>query len=701
VQSLRRLVGIGARELPLLPLRHPRPIVVLATAAALLGAALGRAAPEEMSYRPGDFYSHDSESFNAETELERRHPEGSRGPPDIAVIVRGSPQTAGTRTAERLKRGPSIAAVEKEILASKDGRSSYLLAWLKDREEEGTAAENVAREVDGPGVTVGGELLSRQDFKAQIADDLRRAQVIALPLLLLLGFWVFRSMVAASLPVVIGGMALLIALGMFRLATELVPLSVFSLDIALALALGLGVDYSLLMVSRFREGLDAGETPFDSARAMMATAGRTVAFSSAAISLCFSALFVIPIPFVRSVAFGGASVAVITGLFALVLLPALLVLLGPRVDALAPRAWQRPTGRTAGRRERGAWYRIALIATGRPRLVALLTAAFLVLLSLPVFSMRFTGLDATSLPTSSSARRFVEQARSEFENPFVGEISIAVHGDEGDAVNAWGRANVLAERTGLGNAFPVLFKHSADLWEARLNPTDPLFSGGARQLVSRLRQMNAPISVAGNTAAYVDSAAMLKRSLPLALAIVALSSFLFVFLATRSLVLPIKTLAMNVLSIGAALGLTVAVFQEGRLEGLLGYTSQGALMVALPLVMVAAAFGLMTDYGLFLLMRIQEERERGATDRQAIALGLERSGRVITAAALLFCVAVGAFATSGLLLLKVGAIAIMLTVALDAFVVRPLLAPSLMVLLGRWNWWPRRMPTNESSGYTD
>jgi RND superfamily putative drug exporter len=296
------------------------------------------------------------------------------------------------------------------------------------------------------------------------------------------------------------------------------------------------------------------------------------------------------------------------------------------------------------------------------------------------------------LPTSSHARQFVEQARREFDNPFVGEIAIAIRGDEHAAVSAWGRANVLAERAGLGIAFPVLFEHSASLWEMRLNPTEPLFSGKTKDLVSRLRGMNAPISVAGNTAAYVDSAAMLERKLPLAAAIVGLASLLFVFLATGSLVLPVKTLVMSALSIAAALGLTVAVFQEGRLEGLLDYSSQEALMVALPLVVVVAAFGLLTDYGLFLLTRIQEEREQGVSDRRAIALGLERTGRVITAAALLFCVAVGAFSTSGLLLLKVGAVAIALTVALDAFVVRPLLVPSLMTLLGRWNWWPRRMP---------
>ncbi|HET8954521.1 MAG TPA: MMPL family transporter [Solirubrobacterales bacterium] len=687
------LQGAGPQMEWPLPLRHPRLVVALTVAVALAGGAAGRSAPEEMSYRAGDFYSHDSESFRAEDELERNRPEGSRGPPDVAVIVAGPPRTAGAGMAKRLRRDPLVAAVAHHVFASRDRASSYVLAWVKPREGREAAAAEVAREVEGPDAIVGGELLSRREFKSQISEDLRRAQLIALPLLLLLGFWVFRSAVAAFLPVAVGGVALLVTLGLLRIVTGLVPLSVFSLDIALALALGLGVDYSLLMVSRFREGLADGAGPRGSARTTIRTAGRTVALSSAAIGLCFCALFVIPVPFVRSVAFAGGSVAIVTGLSALVLLPALLLLLGPRVNALAPRRWQRPAERTGEGRGGSAWYRIALHATRRPRLVAAVTGALFVLMALPAFSMRFVGLDATSLPTSSHARQFVEQARREFDNPFVGEISIAIHGDESEAVNAWGRVNAMAERTGLGIAFPALSKRSAALWEMRLNPTEPLFSEKTRDLVSRLRRMTAPVAVAGNTAAYLDSAAALERRLPLALAIVAFSSLLFVFLATGSLVLPLKALLMNALSIGAALGLTVAVFQAGRLEGVLDYSSQHALMVALPFVVVAAAFGLLTDYGLFLFARVQEERERGADDRQAVALGVERTGRVITAAALLFCVAVGAFSTSGLLLLKTGAVAIVLTVALDAFLVRPLLVPSLMTLLGRWNWWPRRMPT--------
>jgi uncharacterized membrane protein YdfJ with MMPL/SSD domain len=672
-------------------LQHPKPVLAVAGVLAILSAVMGRSASEHLSYRPADFYSHGSESFQAEKELEEHPPVDSPRGPSVGVIAPGLPGTAGARVAGQLRRSPLVARVGKNILPSRDGKASYVLAWLAQTKNDRAAAAEVAREVAGPGILVGGQPLARQAFASQIADDLRRAQLVALPLLLLLGLWVFRSVVAALLPVALGGFSLLIALGAFRLATELTPLSVFSLDIALALALGLGVDYSLLMTSRFREELAAGDSPERAALQTWRTAGRTVAFSSAAIAVSFSSLLLIPIPFVRSIAFGGGLVAIVSGLSALVLLPALLVLLGPKVNALAPQAWQR-SARKAGRRQAGPWYRIARLATGRPILVASLSALVLIVLAVPALSMRFTGLDLTSLPSSSNVRRFAEHARRDFDHPLVGEVALAVHGDKETGFSTWGRVNAVAERTGLGIAFPVLVQHSDHLWQMRVNPTRPLFSEESQEFVSRLRGMNVPASVAGNTAAYADSVSVLEQRLPAVLAIVALSSLLFVYLATRSLVLPIKALAINVLTLGAALGLTVFIFQGGRLEGLLDFTSQGALNVNLPLMVAAASFGLLTDYGLFLFMRIQEERQRGASDREAIVFGLERTGRVITAAALLFSVAVGAFATSGLLLLKVGAIAIVAAVALDAFLVRPLLVPSSMAILGRWNWWPRRMP---------
>jgi uncharacterized membrane protein YdfJ with MMPL/SSD domain len=652
----------------------------------VLAAIVGRDTPGQLSYRVGDFANHRSESFETAHELESVKSEGF-GPPDISVIVRGEPETAGRRMQRELERTPEVAGVAEYVFPSRNERASDVVAWL--RRDTQTAVPEVAEALDRPGVLVGGAELSRAEFVEQVKDDLRRADLIAFPLLLLLGLWIFRSVVAALLPVLVGAFAVLCTLGCVRIVNDLLPLSIFSLNIALALALGLGVDYSLLMVSRFREELAVNRSPGEAAWITVCTAGRTVAFSSAAIAASFSALLVFPIPLVRSMAVGGMLVALVAGMGALFILPALFSLLGERVNAMALRAWRRAIEVNARPRDRGAWYRLAQFVMRKPRIIALVCTALLVLLAIPSLTMRFTGLDETSLPASSATRIFAERVRREFEHPILGEIEVAAHADTKTAFAVRRKLTKLASRTDLATVFPVGYQLSEHLWQTNLSPTHPPFSPETKELVQLLRQSNLPIAVAGETAAHMDTAAALKQRLPYALAILAIGSFLFFFLATGSVVLPLKALLMNVLTLGAAFGLLVRVFQDGHMQGALGYDSQGALVITLPVVMIAGAFGLLTDYGLFLLMRIKEARRSGRSDREAIALGLERTGRIITGAAVLFCVAVGAFGTSGIVFLKEGAIGIVVAVLLDAFVVRPLLVPSLMVILGRWNWWPQ------------
>lgn len=667
----------------------PRLVLGIVAIVAAVAGLVGWTAPSHLSHTTSDLYSHSSESFSTMRELETTRPKGSRGPPNLIVITQGNPQTAGQRTKRRLERLPEVAAASQYTFSSRDGQASNLFAWLRKGVDEGAAAAEVARALDHPGVVVGSPALVKLQLAEQIKHDLWRAELIAFPLLLFLGLWVFRSVVSALLPVLVGGFALVCALGCLRAVNEIFPLSIFALNIAVGLALGLGVDYSLLMVSRFREELLAGRSPRDASLVTIRTAGRTVAFSAAVIAVSFSSLLVFPIPLARSVAVGGILVALIAGLGALLVLPALFSLLGARVNALAPRAWRRAIEISSHSREQGAWYRIAHFVMRRPISIAVASAALLVVLGLPSLTMRFTGYDVTSLPTSASARVFTEQIRNEFEHPIVGEIELAIHGNKETAFTVMDRVNQLARRTGLATPFSVGFQLSSRLLAVNLNPTNPVLSDETKRFVKRLRNMNAPITVAGETAAYMDTATTLKRYIPLALAVLAVVSFLFLFLATGSIILPIKALIMNVLSLSAAFGVLVMIFQDGRFQEVLDYQSQNALVVILPIVMGASAFGLLTDYGLFLLMRIREAREEGLPDREAIALGLERTGRIITSAALLFCVAVGAFATSGVVFVKAAAIGIMAAVVLDGFVVRPLLVPSLMTILGKWNWWPR------------
>jgi uncharacterized membrane protein YdfJ with MMPL/SSD domain len=675
-------------------------VLIAIAIAAVVAGIWGSSAPSRLSNGPGDFYSNGSESVRAQQELESARDKGSLGPPNLAVLVRGEPGT-GVQMWQRLQGMPEVAEVHSNILTGRDNRSSLLLAWLRKGSPEGDLAAEVARELEPQrGVLVGGTALARWQFADVVKHDLLRGEMIALPLLIILGLWVFRSLIAALLPVAVGGFALLCTLGCLRLATEISPISIFCLNIASALALGLAVDYSLLMVSRFRDELALGRDRHEAVLTTVRTTGRTVAISSATIAASFACLFLIPVPFVRSIAVAGMLVAFIAGIGALAILPALFSLLGKRVDALPLRVGSYSRVRQPRAGEEGGWRRLAGFVMRRPVLIASATALLLIGMSLPALNMRFTAFDATSLPASSSLRVFSEELQSEFEFPMIGEIRIAVHGTEKEALAVRKRVERVADRAGTAQPFPLIFELGPRLYEMRLNPTVSPYSGPVRELIEDLRRLDAPIAVGGNIAGYADLTDALKRHLPAMLLALVLVSFFFLFLATRSLVLPLKALIMNVLSLGAAFGLLVALFQAGRLEGLLGYSSQDALVVVLPVVLGVGAFGLLTDYGLFLLMRIKEARDGGHADREAIVLGLEKTGPVVTAAALMFSVAVGAFVTSDVVLVKEVALGIVTAVLLDAFVIRPLLVPSLMAILGHWNWWPQK-PGLERDGAGD
>jgi RND superfamily putative drug exporter len=313
----------------------------------------------------------------------------------------------------------------------------------------------------------------------------------------------------------------------------------------------------------------------------------------------------------------------------------------------------------------------------RPAWIAVGSATLLVALGLPFLGVRFIGVDATVLPASSSARQAEDVLRSKFAPGLDSPLHLAARSP--DVVPLLQRLpNVLAvappERLG------------THLWAIDVVPRAPAMSTETKLLVREVRQLPG-VTVSGKTAWYLDTAASLKHHLPFALALLAITTFVLLFIVTQSVVLPLKALLMNLLGLSAAFGVLVLIFQDGRLEGLLGYKSQGALELTQPVLLFAIAFGLATDYGVFLLSRIKEAHDAGLPNREAVALGLERTGRVVTAAALLFCVAVGAFATSGILIVKELGIGIALAVAIDASLVRALLVPSLMALLGDWNWW--------------
>jgi uncharacterized membrane protein YdfJ with MMPL/SSD domain len=382
-------------------------------------------------------------------------------------------------------------------------------------------------------------------------------------------------------------------------------------------------------------------------------------------------------------------VAALAGAVALIVLPAVLALLGTRVNALAPRRLQRAADADARPAQSGPWYRLSRAVMRRPGTIAAGSAALLIALGLPFLGVKFTAVDASVLPASASARQVDDALKRDFDVRRTTPITLVAQTGPGPGLDRYLRdVRAVEGVAAVGAARPV----AEGLTVVDVVPATGALSDRSQDALREIRRLDPRFSVLarGQTAALVDLKSSLAHHVPGALAILIGSTVLALFLMTGSVVLPLKAIVMNLLGLSAAFGILVLVFQDGRLEGLLGYTSQGALEATQPVFLFAVAFGLSTDYGVFLLARIKEARDRGLPNDEAVAVGLERTGRIVTAAALLFCVAVGAFATSQIIFLKELGIGTALAVLIDATIIRALLVPSLMKLLGDWNWWAPR-----------
>jgi uncharacterized membrane protein YdfJ with MMPL/SSD domain len=634
-------------------------------------------------------------------------------PTSVLVLIQNAPVANG-QTKSR------VEAIERELrsrgdvervtgyydthssdFVSHDRHATYVAVALRptDDKAQQDAASSIADQLNGkPGVTVGGSALAQEQVNKQTESDLRRAEMLAFPLLFLLSLLFFRSLVASLLPLLVGGLAIVGTFLILRIASEVGSISIFALNLTTGLGLGLAIDYSLFIVSRYREelarrGVDSpgagGRVErWEALRATMRTAGRTVLFSSLTVAAALASLIVFPQRFLYSMGIGGSLVALFAAAVALVILPAILSILGPRVNALSPRFLQRRAERDATPTRQGFWYRLSRFVMRRPIPVATLSAALLIALGIPFLGIKFTSVDAQILPTSASARQVDDVMRSDFPPFRDSPIQLAIDGATPRAVDRFvseverdpGIAAVEQPRRLQGGLTEVdaISKHSS-------------ISQASKSTVDRIRNLPEPqggsVLVTGGTAHFVDFQSSLKHYMPIALAIVVITTLVILFLMTGSVVLPVKSLVMNFLNLSAVFGLLVLIFQDGNLQGVLDYTSQGALEQTMPILIFAVAFGLSTDYAVFLLSRIKEARDNGASDSESVALGLERSGRIVTAAALLFSIAIGAFATSQIVFLKENGVGTALAVLIDASIIRALLVPSLMELLGKWNWW--------------
>jgi uncharacterized membrane protein YdfJ with MMPL/SSD domain len=657
--------------------RRARLTVVLAAVFFVVAGALGAGVADRLDPYGAD--DPDTESVIADQRLE----DAGYRETGVVLLIRDRARVA--ELAAKLRRDPDVASVRRGDV-SRDGRSTYLAAALKPTDDAAVqdAAERIADDFAGePGVTVGGRAVAQKQVNVQVEHDLRTAEAYAFPLLFLLSLLFFRSLVAALLPLLVGALAIVGTFLMLRVASELTSVSIFALNLVTGLGLGLAIDYSLFIVSRYREEI-ARDGPGPAAmRRTLATAGRTVMFSSLTVAGAIASLAVFPQRFLYSMGIGGFCVALIAAAIALIVLPAVLTLLGARVNALTPAFLARRAERDARSAHEGFWYRLSQLVMRFPGRIAATTAALLIALGLPFLSIQFTSVDAQVLPESASARQVDDVLRAEFPPYRDTPETLAVRGSAADAARV---AHAAAEVPGAA-AVTRPVKLQGDNWVIQVISSAPPLDDRSLDLVRDLRTLPGDALVTGSTAGHLDLQDSLVDHLPLVLAIVVAVTLVVLFVMTGSVILPIKQILMNALGLSAVFGILVLIFQDGRFEGLLGYTSQGGLESTQPLLLFAVVFGLSTDYGVFLLSRIKEARDAGHSNSEAVAVGLERTGRIVTAAALLFCIAIGAFVTSQIVFIKELGLGTAIAVLIDATIIRALLVPALMQLLGKWNWW--------------
>jgi RND superfamily putative drug exporter len=596
-------------------------------------------------------------------------------------------------------------------LRSVEGDRALILMRFPGAEEDPERVETIEAILDEyaglerDGITVG--LAGFEPVFAAIGEtiegDLARAEMIAVPLTLLLLLFVFGGVVAAGLPVVVGAVSVFGAFMVLWTVTQFTNVSIFSINLVTALGLGLAIDYSLFIVSRFREERARGRSVDEAVIRTVETAGRTVAFSAITVAISLSALLIFPLYFLRSFAYGGIGVLVVAMVISVVSLPALLAVLGPRVDSLTILRRNRHVGD-------GFWHRLATGVMRRPGMVAIAGVTFLVALGLPFLNVEWGVPDARVLPESTEVRQQSDILSAEFDSSEGDAFAIvAVGGVDDDSIAAYaGELSLVAGVARVDSAVgrfvdgtnvvtdPSLVRFASATsvsgeatWFNVVPELEPI-SVEAESMVEVIRSIDAPFDetlVGGASAALVDSKSAIFSLVPYAAGIIVVATFVLLFMMFGSLLVPVKAIVLNALSLTATFGLMIWVFQEGNGADLLGFTPTGLTDISMPILMFCVAFGLSMDYEVFLLSRIKEEYDTTGDNDLAVAVGLEKTGRLVTAAALLLSITFFAFATSGVTFIKLFGLGLAVAVLVDAFIVRSTLVPALMKLAGDWNWW--------------
>lgn len=709
-----------------------RPRLVLAAAAVIVIAAAIFGLPVAKSLSAGGFTDPHSQSVRAADILSKEFNHS-----DLQLLVTVTAQ-GGADSAQASALAAEITAILREspdvtdltsrwtapptarpALTSEDGKTGIIIAGLRGTDSEFARSarqlvDRMPRDRDGVVVRAGGALTFAEANELS-ERDLVRMESIALPLSFIALVWVFGGLFAAALPMVIGMTAILGSMAALRAVTFFTDVSLFAMNLTAAMGLALAVDYTLLIVSRYRDEVAEGRPRDQAIVHTMATAGRTVAFSAVTVALSMSAMAFFPMYFLRSFAYAGVAVVLLAAAAAIVLTPAALALLGARVDALNVRSFvRRMRGRppVSGEHpvQRSYWYRTAHFVMRHAVVVSVVLTTLLVLLGLPFLGVKWGFPDDRVLPGSASSREVGDLLRSGFAANPTTNVSVVIPDTSG--VSTEQLAGYAAELSRVPDvsavSSPVGRYAAGTLTGPPSAPTGvsgnkafltvqsaaPLFTEASNDQLRSLHDVAAPGGrpvLFGGAAQYThDSVASIVDRLPLVLGVIAVITFAVLFLVTGSVVLPVKALVLNVLSLTATFGALVWIFQEGHLGGL-GTIATGTLVANVPVLMFCVAFGLSMDYEVFVMSRIREYwlasgRSRADND-ECVALGVARTGRVVTAAALLMSISFAALLTADVSFMKMFGVGLTIAVLVDATIVRTLLLPALMHLLGRANWW--------------
>ncbi|UED86506.1 MMPL family transporter [Streptomyces profundus] len=704
--------------------RRKKLVLLAALLFTALAGALGGGVADALA--AGGYTDEDSSSARASATLGERFATGEAN----LVLLVDTPEgvdapaaaTAGRELTKALAAEEEIAYAESywtlgqaPALRSADGESALVLARIVGDETEaqnsvGALAERYEGERDGLDIRVGGEAQVAVEINEQTQRDLLRAELIIAPVVMVILLLVFRSLVAAALPLAIAAVAVPGTMLILYTLTLFTDVSFLAMNVTIGLGLGLSIDYSLFVVSRYREELERGLAVPDAIAAALATAGRTVAFSALTVMLSLAGLLVFPLYFLRSFAYAGMAVTLFAAAAALVVLPALLALVGPRIDALPVLRRRRPVVSTRP----GFWHRLATFIMRRPIPMATGVIALLLVLGSPFLRIEFSQADDRVLPESAEAHQISETIRQDFPTREAESLDVVAYQPVDEAASDGSEAladyatrlsevphvsrvdaltGSYADGEQLAGPGPFAQRHAATDGSASVltvvPEVDP-FSPEAEELVTALRATGAAfdVDITGPAAEFRDTMDALGDSLPLALGIVALATFVLLFLFTGGLLLPLKALVINALSLSATFGAMVWVFQEGHLRWLVGdFILTGGIIAPVPVLVLCIAFGLSMDYEVFLLSRIKEEYDRHGDNTTAVAVGLERTGRLVSAAALLVAVVFIAFISSGITYVKLLGLGLALAVLMDATLIRGVLVPAFMRVAGRANWW--------------